>query len=79
MSKINFSGIFSHYQPINFEPYYVFTTTAKFWQFLIKCRDYPELMSHLSPQDLVKIEAELGEKANCGTHLVNIQFGRLGV
>ena len=73
-TKINFTGIFSHYQPINFEPYYVFTSDNKF---LIKCRDYPELMSHLSPQDLVNIEAELGKKDNCGTHLVNVKFGRL--
>ena len=75
MSKLSFTGMFSHYQPIEFEPYYVFTSDNKF---LIRCKDYPELISKLSPHDLVNIEAELGEKVNCGTHLVNVKFGRLG-
>ncbi len=73
--KINFTGIFSHYQPINFDPYYVFTSDNKF---LIKCRDYPELISNLSPQDLVNIEAEISKKVEAGTYLVNVKFGRLG-
>ena len=77
MSKINFAGIFSHYQPINFEPYYVCTTTAKFWQFLIKCKDYPEFISKLSPDDLVNIEAEKGKETDFGTLLVNVKLGEI--
>lgn len=72
MSKIIFRGSFSHYQPIDFEPYYVFTTDKKF---LIKCRDYPDLISELSPYDSVDIEAEVKEENSFGTELKNVRFG----
>ena len=43
---LNFTGMFSHYTPIDLEPYYVFTnyvfTTKQ--KFLIKCIDYPKLI-----------------------------------
>ena len=38
----------------------------------------PRANKSLSPQDLVNIEVEIGEKVNAGTYLVNVQFGRLG-
>ena len=72
MSKINFTGIFSHYQPIDFEPHYVFTTDKRYF---IKCIDYPSLISTLSPQDLVNIEGEIAEHAKDGIRLVNVKFG----
>ena len=73
-TKVNLTANFSHYQPINFKPHYVFTRDNKF---LIKCRDYPELICNLALQDLVNIEAEVSKKVNVGTHLVNVQFGNL--
>ena len=76
-TKINFTGIFSHYQPINFEPHYVFKSGSD--TYLINCKEHPELISELSPDDLVNIEAEKGSEVECGTTLVNVKFGRLGV
>lgn len=39
MNKQNYTAIFSHYVPINYEPYYVFTTDKAL---LVKCNDYPD-------------------------------------
>ena len=71
-TKIKFTGSFSHYTPINFEPYYVFTTDKKY---LVKCIDYPNLISTLSPQDLINIEADIDAESINGTNLVNGEFG----
>ena len=72
MSRLHFTGCFSHYQPINFDPYYVFTTDKKY---LVRCKDYPHLISTLSPQDLVNIDAETDEVTHFGTKLKNVKFG----
>lgn len=72
MSKIIITGIFSHYQPIEFEPYYVFTSNKSF---LVKCRDYPDLISNIAPEDLINIEADIGEDTHLGTTLINVKFG----
>jgi hypothetical protein len=69
---LNFTGMFSHYTPINFEPYYLFTTEQKF---LIKCIDCPEFIGLLSPYDLVNIQAEVEEKCKEGTKLTNVKWG----
>lgn len=69
-----FTGMFSHYTPINLEPYYVFTTKQKF---LIKCIDYPTLIGELSPYDLVNIEAEVEAKCQEGTKLINVKWSLL--
>ena len=41
-------------------------------------QDFGIKFHFIGMQDLVNIEAELGEKVNCGIHLVNVKFGRLG-
>jgi len=69
---LNFTGMFSHYTPINFEPYYVFTSDKKF---LIKCIDYPKLISDLSPYDLVNIQGDVEEKSSDGIKLINVKWG----
>jgi len=69
---LNFTGMFSHYTPINFEPYYVFTSDKKF---LIKCIDYPKLIGDLSPQDLVNIQGDVEEKSSDGIKLINVKLG----
>jgi len=69
---LNFTGMFSHYTPINFEPYYVFTSDKKF---LIKCIDYPKLIGDLSPQDLVNIQGDVEEKSSDGIKLINVKWG----
>lgn len=72
MSKLSFTGMFSHYQPIEFDPYYVFTSNKKF---LIRCKDYPELISKVSPHDLLNIQGEVAEETPLGTKLINVKFG----
>ena len=52
MSIIKFTGIFDKYTPVNSEPHYVFKTENKY---IIKCQDHPDLISELSPEDLVNI------------------------
>jgi hypothetical protein len=69
---LNFTGSFSHYTPINFEPYYVFTAGKKY---LIKCIDYPKFIGKLSPDDLVNIEGDIVEKCTQGIKLSNIKWG----
>ena len=68
---LNFTGMFSHYTPINFEPYYVFTSDKKF---LIKCIDYPKLIGELNPQDLVNIQGDVEEKCSDGIKLINVKW-----
>jgi hypothetical protein len=68
---LNFTGMFSHYTPINFEPYYVFTSDKKF---LIKCIDYPRLIGELSPHDLVNIQGDVEEKCSGGIKLMNVKW-----
>jgi len=63
--------MFSHYTPINFEPYYVFTSDKKF---LIKCIDYPKLIGELNPQDLVNIQGDVEEKCSDGIKLINVKW-----
>jgi len=72
---LNFTGMFSHYTPIEFEPYYVFTTKQKF---LIKCIDYPKLIGELSPYDLVNIQANIEDKCKEGTKLTNVEWSLCG-
>jgi hypothetical protein len=55
---LSFTGMFIHYTPIYFEPYYVFTTKQKF---LIKCIDCPKLIGELSPYDLLNIKGDVEE------------------
>lgn len=69
---LSFTGIFIHYTPIDFEPYYVFTTEQKF---LIKCIDYPKLIGELSPYDLVNINGEVEERCKEGVKLTNVKWG----
>jgi len=71
---IVFTGIFNHYTPINFNPYYVFTTTTK-QKFLIKCADYPKFIGKLSHYDLVNLEGEIEEKCQEGIKLTNVKWG----
>ena len=68
---LNFTGMFSHYTPINFEPYYVFTSDKKF---LIKCIDYPKLIGELSPYDLINIQGDVEEKCSDGIKLTNVKW-----
>lgn len=70
---IVFTGMFSHYMPINLEPYYVFTTAKQ--KFLIKCADYPKFIGKLAHYDLVNIEAEVEEQCQEGTKLTNVKWG----
>jgi hypothetical protein len=62
---IVFTGIFNHYTPINFNPYYVFTTSA----------DYPKFIGKLSHYDLVNLEGEIEEKCQEGIKLTNVKWG----
>ena len=68
---LKFTGMFSHYTPIDFEPYYVFTSDKKF---LIKCIDYPKLIGELSPYDLLNMEAEIEGQCKEGTKLTNVKW-----
>lgn len=68
---LNFTGRFSHYSPINFDPYYVFNTEQRF---LIKCIDHPEFIGQLSPNDLVNIEGEVVERSEEGIKLTNVKW-----
>ena len=72
---IVFTGMFSHYMPINLEPYYVFTTAKQ--KFLIKCADYPKFIGKLAHYDLVSIEAEVEEQCREGTKLTNVKWSLL--
>lgn len=76
MSSIKLIGQFDRYTPINEDPHYVFKTENE--RYLIRCVDYPNLMSQLSPQDLVNIEADVldeEEQSSQGIKLVNVKFG----
>lgn len=68
---LNFTGMFSHYTPINFEPYYVFTSEKKF---LIKCIDYPKLIGELNPQDLINIQGDVEGRSSDGIKLTNVKW-----
>jgi hypothetical protein len=71
-TKINFTGLFSHYTPINFEPYYVFSSEGRY---LIKCIDYPKFIGELSPDDLVNIEGDIVGECTQGIKLSNVRWG----
>ena len=66
---LNFTGMFSHYTPINFEPHYVFTSGKNF---LIKCIDYPKFIGELSPDDMVNFEGDVAGKYKEGIKLTNL-------
>ena len=72
MSIIKFTGIFDKYTPVNSEPHYVFKTENKY---IIKCQDHPDLISEVSPEDLVNIQGEILEQYPEGIKLVNVRFG----
>ena len=72
MASITFTGIFDKYTPVNSEPHYVFKSETIY---LIKCKDYPYLISKLAPEDLVNIEADIFEQCSDGIKLVNVKFG----
>jgi len=72
MVSITFTGIFDKYTPVNSEPHYVFKSETIY---LIKCKDYPQLISKLSPSDLVNIQGDVSEQCLEGIKLVNVRFG----
>lgn len=72
-SSITFAGQFDKYTPINSQPHYRFVTFSD--AYLINCKDYPALISELSPNDLVKISGDVDSRVREGLKLVNVQFG----
>lgn len=74
METIRFIGVFDQYTPVNSEPHYVFQAENTY---LIKCEDYPALISNLSPGDLINIEGDVSEQCTDGIKLVNAKFGGL--
>ena len=72
MTTIAFTGTFDKYSPINSEPHYVFKTGTTY---LISCKDYPALISKLSPSDIIDIQGEVSGQCRDGIKLVNVKFG----
>ena len=72
MATITFTGFFDKYTPIDSEPHYVFKTGTTY---LISCKDYPALISKLSPSDLVNIQGDVSGQCSDGIKLVNVKFG----
>ncbi len=72
MAAITFTGFFDKYSPIDSEPHYVFKTENTY---LISCKEYPQLISKLSPSDLVNIQGDISEQCLEGIKLVNVRFG----
>lgn len=71
---INFTGVFEHYTPIDMQPYYVFTTKHRY---VVRCKDYPQMIGELSPNDKVNIQAEIGAKLSQGVELLNVKWEML--
>ncbi|WPX99846.1 hypothetical protein Megpolyxen_01754 (plasmid) [Candidatus Megaera polyxenophila] len=67
MNKQNYTAIFSHYIPINYEPYYVFTTDKAL---LVKCNDYPDLNAY----EKVNLAAEIQKICKDGVILKNVEW-----
>lgn len=75
MTTIKFTGTFDRYTSIDGDPYYVFKTEDH--RYLVSCIEQSELVSKLSPSDLVNIEADVldeEEQSSEGIKLVNVRF-----
>ena len=75
MTNIQFTGVFDRYKPIDGEPHYIFTTSSD--TYLISCKDYPALISELSPGDLVEVSGDVDSRGVGGIKLVNVEFGEI--
>lgn len=69
--KQNYIAIFSHYVPIDYEPYYVFTTDKAL---LVKCNDYPDMIGELNAYEKVNLAAEIQEICKDGVILKNVEW-----
>lgn len=73
MERINIVASFDLYKPIDNQAHYVFLSDNS--KYLINCKEYPELLGELAPNDLVSIEADISEQCLEGIKLVNVRFG----
>ncbi len=69
MKNVKLNLKFERYLPINYEPYYVFTTTDRY---LVSCKDYPQMIGKLAPYQEIKVECILGNATEYGVRLKNI-------
>ena len=75
MSRVNIMASFRKYTPVDNQPHYVFLSDNS--KYLVNCQDYPKLLSFLSPNDFLSIEADISEQSSEGIKLINVKFGEI--
>lgn len=71
MTKIETIVTFERYLPIDFTPYYVFTTADRY---IVNCKDYPRMLGRLAPYQKCTISAIMGEAREQGVILNNVEW-----
>lgn len=65
------TGIFDRYTPINEDPYYVFSHST---QYLVRCRDIPELIGQLYPTKRIKLKGGIEKQVKEGILLNEVEY-----
>ena len=77
--RIEFIGTFDRYVTIDDLTYYVILDEGHYEQYLISCREYPEYVGELKPNDKLDIKADATEKLSEGILLENVVWRPLEV